>query len=110
MKDKQFMREAVYQAAHEFKAGKLDRRSFLTLCAMAGIASVAVSSGDAHAAANEIVLWNWGGTSETCHGEAIGKPFTAATGIPLKFDTSGPLQGKIKEMVDSGNVTADVCD
>jgi len=110
MKDKQFMREAVYQAAHEFKAGKLDRRSFLALCGMAGVASLAASSGDAEAAANEIVLWNWGGSSETCHGEAIGKPFTAATGMPLKFDTSGPLQGKIKEMVDSGNVTADVCD
>jgi putative spermidine/putrescine transport system substrate-binding protein len=101
MQDKQFIREAVYQAAHDFKAGKLDRRSFLVLCGMAGIATAAVGIGDAHAAANEIVLWNWGGTSETCHGKAIGEPFTTATGIPLKFDTSGPLQGKIKEMVDS---------
>ena len=110
MQDKQFMREAVYKAAHDFQAGKLDRRSFLVLCGMAGVATVAVSAGDAHAAAKEIVLWNWGGTSEVCHGKAIGEPFTAATGMPLRFDTSGPLQGKIKEMVDSGNVTADVCD
>lgn len=110
MQDKQFMREAVVQAAHDFKSGRLDRRSFLMLCGMAGVASLAVSVGDAHAAANEIVLWNWGGTSQVCHGDAIGKPFTAATGIPLRFDTSGPLQGKIKEMVNSGNVTADVCD
>jgi len=110
MQDKQFMREAVVQAAHDFKSGRLDRRSFLMLCGMAGVASLAVTVGDAHAAANEIVLWNWGGTSQVCHGDAIGKPFTAATGIPLRFDTSGPLQGKIKEMVNSGNVTADVCD
>ncbi|MEZ5775234.1 MAG: extracellular solute-binding protein [Hyphomicrobiaceae bacterium] len=67
-------------------------------------------AGDAEAAANEIVMWNWGGQSEECHGKAIGEPFTAKTGMPLRFDTSGPLQGKIKEMVDSGNVTADVCD
>ncbi|MBI1386096.1 MAG: extracellular solute-binding protein [Rhizobiales bacterium] len=110
MRDQQFLREAVYQAAHDFKSGRLDRRSFLVLCGMAGVAGMSVASGDAHAAANEIVLWNWGGTSEVCHGKAIGEPFTAATGMPLRFDTSGPLQGKIKEMVDSGNVTADVCD
>ncbi len=110
MKDKQFMLETVHEAAHKFKAGQMDRRSFLVLCGMAGVAASAVSIGDAHAAANEIVLWNWGGSAEKCHGDAIGKPFTEATGLPLKFDTSGPLQGKIKEMVDSGNVTADVAD
>lgn len=110
MQDKAFMKDAATRAAIAFKNGKLDRRSFLMLCGLAGIASLAVSSGDAEAAANEIVMWNWGGESEKCHGDAIGKPFTAATGVPLKFDTSGPLQGKIKEMVDSGKVTADICD
>jgi len=110
MQDNQFMKETVYEAALNFKRGKLDRRSFLVLCGLAGVATAAVSVGDAHAAADQIVLWNWGGSSEQCHGAAIGEPFTAATGIPLKFDTSGPLQGKIKEMVNSGNVTADICD
>jgi putative spermidine/putrescine transport system substrate-binding protein len=110
MQDRLFMKEMATQAATAFTSGKLDRRSFLALCGIAGIAPFAVSAGDAEAAANEIVMWNWGGQSEKCHGDAIGKPFTAATGLPLKFDTSGPLQGKIKEMVDSGKVTADVCD
>ncbi|MGB7262395.1 MAG: extracellular solute-binding protein [Albidovulum sp.] len=110
MHDKQFMRETVAEGAKAFKEGRMDRRSFLVLCGMAGVASQAVFAGDAEAAANEIVMWNWGGQSEECHGKAIGDPFTAETGMPLKFDTSGPLQGKIKEMVDSGNVTADVCD
>ncbi len=110
MHDKQFMRETVTEAAHAFRAGRLDRRSFLALCGMAGVALPSVLAGKAEAAAGEIVMWNWGGQSEECHGSAIGAPFTAETGIPLKFDTSGPLQGKIKEMVDSGNVTADVCD
>ena len=110
MQDKQFMRETLQDGAKAFKAGKMDRRAFLTLCAMTGFASATVMAGDAEAAADEIVMWNWGGQSEECHGNAIGKPFEAATGMPLRFDTSGPLQGKIKEMVDSGNVTADVCD
>ncbi|MFN0192017.1 MAG: extracellular solute-binding protein [Aestuariivirga sp.] len=110
MQDKMFMKEMALDAAKSFKSGKMDRRTFLAFTAMTGIASMAVAAGDAEAAANEIVMWNWGGQSEQCHGDAIGKPFTAATGIPLKFDTSGPLQGKIKEMVDSGKVTADVCD
>lgn len=110
MQDHAFMRDLTHRAALAYKSGTLDRRSFLMLCGLTGAAALAVSAGDADAAANEIVMWNWGGESEKCHGDAIGRPFTAATGMPLKFDTSGPLQGKIKEMVDSGKVTADVCD
>lgn len=110
MTNKTFLKEAALEGARKFQAGKMDRRSFLMLCAMAGVATSAVMVGDAEAAADQIVLWNWGGDAERCHGDAIGQPFTAATGIPLRMDTSGPLQGKIREMVDSGNVTADVAD
>ncbi len=110
MQDKQFMRETLLEGAKAFKAGKMERRTFLSLCAMTGFATAATLAGEAEAAADQIVMWNWGGQSEECHGNAIGKPFEAASGLPLRFDTSGPLQGKIKEMVDSGNVTADVCD
>ncbi|VDC24902.1 extracellular solute-binding protein [Pseudogemmobacter humi] len=110
MHDKQFMRETAVEAAHAFRAGRLGRRSFLAICGLAGVTLPSVLAGRAEAAAGEIILWNWGGQSEECHGSAIGVPFTAETGMPLRFDTSGPLQGKIKEMVDSGNVTADVCD
>lgn len=110
MQDKQFMRETLTDGAKAFKEGKMDRRAFLTLCAMTGFAAAATFPGGAEAAADHIVMWNWGGQSEECHGGAIGKPHEAAGGLPLRFDTSGPLQGKIREMVDSGNVTADVCD
>ena len=110
MSDKQFMRETLVEGAHAFKAGKMDRRTFLALCGATGFVSASVLAGDAQAAADHVVMWNWGGQSEECHGSAIGEAFTAATGKGLKFDTSGPLEGKIKEMVDSGNVTADVAD
>ena len=81
MHDKQFMREAALEGAKAFKEGRMDRRTFLVLCGMAGIATQAVIAGDAEAAANEIVMWNWGGQSEECHGKAIGDPFTAETGM-----------------------------
>lgn len=110
MQHKQFMRETLVDGAKAFKDGKMGRRTFLTLCAMTGFSAAATFPGGAEAAADYIVMWNWGGQSEECHGGAIGKPHEAAGGLPLRFDTSGPLQGKIKEMVDSGNVTADVCD
>ncbi len=110
MQDKQFMKDTLIDSAHAYKEGRLDRRTFLTLCAIAGVAGPAVIAGDAEAAADHVVMWNWGGQSVECHGAAIGEAFTAATGKGVKFDTSGPLEGKIKEMVDSGNVTADVAD
>ncbi|QCO55462.1 extracellular solute-binding protein [Pseudorhodobacter turbinis] len=110
MTDQKMMRETLVDGAKAFKAGKLDRRSFLVMCGMAGVASSAVMVGDAHAAADQVVLWNWGGDAERCHGEAIGKPFTDKTGIALRIDTSGPLQGKLRSMVDSGNITSDVAD
>ncbi len=110
MYDKQFIRETIVEGAEAFRAGRMDRRSFMALCGMAGIALPPLLAGKAQAASGSIVMWNWGGESEQCQGSSIGTPFTAQTGLPLRFDTSGPLQGKIKEMVDSGNVTADVCD
>ena len=111
MQDKQFMRGNTDRKRPCLSsAGRMDRRTFLALCGAAGVATSAVIAGDAQAAADHVVMWNWGGQSEECHGAAIGEPFKAATGMDTKFDTSGPLEGKIKEMVDSGNVTADVAD
>ena len=110
MQDKMFYKDLAFTGAKDFKSGKLGRREFLYLCALAGVASSSVIAGDAEAAANEIVLWNWGGDAVKCHTSAFGADFTKETGLPVKYDTSGPLQGKIKEMVNSGNVTADVAD
>ncbi len=110
MQDGTFFKELAEQGVRDYRSGRLDRRSFLALCAVAGAAPLAVSMGDAEAAANEIVMWNWGGDAVKCHTDAFGGPFAGDTGMKFKVDTSGPLQGKVKEMVDSGNVTADVAD
>src|SRR5262249_30266080 len=95
MQDRTFFRELLTDGARDFKAGRLDRRDFLALCAIAGFAPYAVSIGDAEAAANEVVLWNWGGDANKCHTEAFGGPFSKDTGLGFKIDSSGPLQGKI---------------
>lgn len=110
MQDVNFFRGLAKDGARDFKAGRIDRRQFLALCAIAGAAPLAVRIGDAEAAANEIVMWDWGGDAEKCHTEAFGAPFAKDSGLGFKIDTSGPLQGKIKQMVDSGHVTADVAD
>jgi len=110
MQDKAFFKDWIQKGAEDYRAGKLSRRDFLGLCALVGVAPLAVQMGDAEAAADEIVMWNWGGDAVTCHTEAFGAPFSKDTGTSFKVDTSGPLQGKVKEMVDSANVTADVAD
>jgi putative spermidine/putrescine transport system substrate-binding protein len=110
MQDKKFFQELVSDGARDFKAGRMGRRSFLALCAMAGVVPQLVASGDAEAAANEIVMWNWGGDAVKCHTAAFGAPFVQDTGMGFKIDSSGPLQGKIVEMVKAGHVTSDVAD
>ena len=60
MQDKMFYKDLAFTGAKDFKSGKLGRREFLYLCALAGVATSSVIAGDAEAAANEIVLWNWG--------------------------------------------------
>ena len=110
MQDKMFFKDLLTQSAHDFRNGKMERRHFLGFCAMAGVASAAVAIGDAEAAANEVILWNWGGDAVKCHTQAFGNSFKKSSGLGFKIDTSGPLQGKIKEMVDSNAVTADVAD
>ncbi|AIO94411.1 bacterial extracellular solute-binding family protein [Burkholderia pseudomallei 576] len=60
-------------------------------------------------AADSIVFTSWGGTTQSSQDKDWAKPFTKATGINVMMD--GPTDyGKLKAMVDSGNVTWDVVD
>jgi len=76
MQDKMFYKDLAFTGAKDFKSGKLGRREFLYLCALAGVATSSVIVGDAEAAANEIVLWNWVGDAVKCHTSAFGAAFT----------------------------------
>ena len=107
---KLYMESTVELAYDGLKKGKISRRDFMALAAIAGVTPLATRIPGADAAANEIVFWNWGGDAVKCHTDAMGAPFTKDTGLGYRIDSSGPLQGKIKAMVESGNVTADTGD
>ena len=57
----------------------------------------------------EVVLVNYGGAAMKAFDEAYVQPF-AAQGGRIVLDGSGPLNGKILTMVQSRNVTWDICD
>ncbi len=110
MSVKAYLKDVAEMAAGEFKSGRLSRRDFMTICAAAGVSPLLLRGSPASAAANEVVMWNWGGDAVACHSDVFGKPFTEETGVGFAIDSSGPSEGSIKAMVESGNVTADVCD
>ncbi|WP_114814396.1 ABC transporter substrate-binding protein [Paraburkholderia kururiensis] len=60
-------------------------------------------------AAEPIVFTSWGGTTQSSQDKDWAQPFTKATGVSVLMD--GPTDyGKLKAMVESGNVTWDVVD
>jgi len=67
----------------------------------------AVSAGAA--SADEMVFTAWGGTTQDLWNEHIAQPFARESGVKVLMDTPTDY-GKLKAMVDSGNVTWDVVD
>ncbi|MGD9741402.1 MAG: ABC transporter substrate-binding protein [Dongiaceae bacterium] len=95
----------------DLKAGRINRRQFLTAAAAVGASPLLFSAGDALAAKPaQIVHSNFGGDAVTCTGDLYGKPFTAETGVNVVVDGSGPLEGTIQQMVEAGATTWDCCD
>lgn len=63
----------------------------------------------AAATAEEMVFTSWGGTTQDAQAASWAEPFTEKTGIAVRLD--GPTDyGKLKAMVESGNVDWDVVD
>lgn len=63
----------------------------------------------AAAAAGSLVFTSWGGTTQNAQKNAWVRPFTKASGVRVQLD--GPTDyGKLKAMVESGNVGWDVVD
>lgn len=74
-----------------------------------GAAAIALSLGATAAQAEEMVFTSWGGTTQDAQKQAWAEPFTKETGITVLQD--GPTDyGKLKAMVESGNVSWDVVD
>jgi putative spermidine/putrescine transport system substrate-binding protein len=86
----------------------LTRRSFLGAAGAAGLIHAYPQS--AQAQANELTVATWGAAEIKDLTNAFAKSFTGETGIRVLFDGTGPSEGKIKAMVDQGQVDWDVCD
>jgi putative spermidine/putrescine transport system substrate-binding protein len=84
------------------------RRSFLT--AAASVPLINAYPREARAAAKELTVATWGGDDIKDLTQAFAKPFSGESGIKVLFDGAGPSEGKIKAMVDQGQVDWDVCD
>ncbi|HWT98309.1 MAG TPA: ABC transporter substrate-binding protein [Terriglobales bacterium] len=87
----------------------ITRRKALALTGAAIAAPIILRSGRAGAGV-ELVMANWGGDAIPNFKAAFADPFEKETGIKVTIDGSGPTDGKIKAMVESGNVTWNVCD
>ncbi|MGU7775950.1 ABC transporter substrate-binding protein [Burkholderia sp. MR1-5-21] len=80
--------------------------SFAVPLAIACAAAFAVSAADA---ADPVVFTSWGGTTQSAQQKNWAQGFTASTGANVVMD--GPTDyGKLKAMVESGNVSWDVVD
>src|SRR5260221_6072519 len=93
-------RDLVDIAAADLRTGRMERREFLRLCLIAGVApaaaGIAFEPGEVAAAVTEIVVANFGGDAVKFMGAAWGEPFTKDSGIKVTVDGASPLAGKIK--------------
>ncbi|QDL93928.1 ABC transporter substrate-binding protein (plasmid) [Paroceanicella profunda] len=106
--DQEFRADFVEIAAHRYREGRLSRRGFIAALGALGV--LPMMGRGAMAQAKELVIVNWGGTAADVIKEVLGDTYTAATGMPVVIDGSGPSAGKIRAMVESGAVVWDVCD
>ena len=88
----------------------MDRRGFLKASAGAavGVATVGLPGAARAQRGKSIVVVSFGGTYQDAQRKAYYEPFEAATGIKVVEDTIATA-AKLKAMVDSKNVTWDVC-
>ncbi len=86
----------------------LSRRSFLGAAGSAAL--LHAYPREARAETKELTIATWGAREIKDLTAAFARPFTSASGIKVLFDGAGPSEGKIKAMVDQGQVDWDLCD
>jgi len=106
-----FQKDCLEILSEKVARGELSRRRFTQIAAMllAG-APLVLKARDAEAAANELVLVNWGGDAIKAYDEAYGQPFQKETGVVVKEDGSGPTEGAVAAQFKSGKPTWDLVD
>nr|WP_316650532.1 ABC transporter substrate-binding protein [uncultured Gellertiella sp.] len=106
-----FEQECLEILSGKADSGEISRRKFTQLAAvlLAGL-PLALKARGALAAANELVLVNWGGDAGKAYDAAYGAAFARETGITVKEDGSGPTEGAIEAQVKSGKPSWDLVD
>jgi putative spermidine/putrescine transport system substrate-binding protein len=104
------LQDSLSIVAEKVRTGRMSRRRFLEVLAALGAVGALPTWREAHAETKELVFCMWGGDAEDVYRKAWNEPYEAKTGIAIALDGSGPTRGKIRAMVESKNVTWDVCD
>ena len=109
--DRAFQKDCLEILAAKVARGEVSRRRFTQIAAMlvAG-APFAFEGKSAEAAANELVLVNWGGDAIKAYDAAYGQAFQKETGITVKEDGTGPTEGAVAAQFKSGKPTWDLVD
>jgi putative spermidine/putrescine transport system substrate-binding protein len=109
--DRAFQKDCLEILSAKVARGELSRRRFTQIAAMlvAG-APLALKGRTAEAAANELVLVNWGGDAIKAYDAAYGQAFQKETGITVKEDGTGPTEGAVAAQYKSGKPTWDLVD
>jgi putative spermidine/putrescine transport system substrate-binding protein len=107
---KMFLEDCAQIAAEKFNKGRIDRRQFVKASAALGLIP-ALKAGKAYAATpTQLVHANWGGDGAVCTSDIYGGAFQTETGVPVTVDGSGPFEGTIKQMVETGSTIWDCAD
>jgi putative spermidine/putrescine transport system substrate-binding protein len=105
------MEQAVRTSLVFAKDSLPSRREVVVGLGAAGLAAPAIfGPRDARAAGSQIVMANWGGDAQRAFAATFVPHYETLTGGKMILDGTGPSNGKIRAMVESGNVTWDVCD
>jgi putative spermidine/putrescine transport system substrate-binding protein len=109
--DRAFQKDCLEILSAKVARGELSRRRFTQIAAalVAG-APLAIRGRNAEAAANELVLVNWGGDAIKAYDAAYGQAFQKETGIVVKEDGTGPTEGAVAAQYKSGKPTWDLVD
>lgn len=106
-----FQEDCIALLRERTEGREVDRRSFLAMATALGVSSALFQIRPASAAADEIVVVNWGGDAISAFTDAFVAPYNAKTEGPKAVVLGdGPSSGKIRAMVDNENVTWDLCD
>jgi putative spermidine/putrescine transport system substrate-binding protein len=87
---------------------RLSRRSLLA--ALGGSAALPWNAAAAPGSGGDIVFATWGGNEINNLTRAYATPYKNAGGANIVFDGTGPTEGAIRNMVDSGDIGWDICD